>query len=610
MTRPHLALLRHASRRLPLPPLRAFHTTPRLRNVPKSPFQVFVDTLKQELRKNQEMQENMRQLQGDVGKMQDSETMRKMREAYERARIVASIKENPRLQKAAEALRRSGGQVGDAVGATLRQMEESEIVKGLGAISSRLARQLEHSTAPIRNTEAYRQLSETLVEALDDGGSALRIYTAADADAATVRRIKREARLRKIGRLPPSADVDSAEAAEAMLKAHDEAKAAREEGEVNEKHGAEAEAEAEAEADKAKPKPRPQGYAVRTRAVTENAAAGQALVLRPEPAYKQAWTAFKTNNGVMRRLSELREAYDESENAVVERVRGVTEWVGGLFEETEFARVTRALQAMEAGFNLETFTRELREYVVPEIVDAYHGAQRHLLRQWCGEATFNLLMATVEPYTSKGLVPQGKLLDVKGVEVVQAKMAENHVPLLVVGFTSQELVVFKDPKTGEVAAGSEERAEMCRYAMVLTRVEEELDNEITGGWKVVEVGPCSPLDLFRGGGCVVGDETDAVLPFSPGRWGVTARKKGAGSLPLNKRGPIDGLGSLVHRRRRVSWPIFQARSHRTALLLPLCSTTFFTNFFFLFFFFFFFLWLCFVRVCVLFTLRPLKMQKR
>jgi hypothetical protein len=28
---------------------------------------------------------------------------------------------------------------------------------------------------------------------------------------------------------------------------------------------------------------------------------------------------------------------------------------------------------------------------------------------------------------------------------------------------------------------------MCRYAMVLTRVEEEMDNEITGGWKVVEV---------------------------------------------------------------------------------------------------------------------------
>lgn len=97
----------------------------------KSPFQAFVDTLREELRKSQEMQENMRQLQGEAGKLQDSETMKKMREAYERARIVTSIKENPRLQAAADALRKTGGNVGDAVGATLRQMEESELIKGV-----------------------------------------------------------------------------------------------------------------------------------------------------------------------------------------------------------------------------------------------------------------------------------------------------------------------------------------------------------------------------------------------------------------------------------------------------------------------------------------------
>lgn len=77
----------------------------------------------------------MKQLQGEAGKMQDSETMKRMREAYERARIITSIKENPRLQKAADQLKKSGGQVGDAVGTALRQMEDSELIKGVSAAS-------------------------------------------------------------------------------------------------------------------------------------------------------------------------------------------------------------------------------------------------------------------------------------------------------------------------------------------------------------------------------------------------------------------------------------------------------------------------------------------
>lgn len=73
------------------------------------------------------MQDNVKTLQGEAGKLQDSETMRRMKEAYERARITTSIKENPRLMKAAQQLKEGGGKVSDAVGYTLKQMEESEI---------------------------------------------------------------------------------------------------------------------------------------------------------------------------------------------------------------------------------------------------------------------------------------------------------------------------------------------------------------------------------------------------------------------------------------------------------------------------------------------------
>ena len=55
--------------------------------MPKSPFQTFVEVLKDELRKDRELQENVKQLQGDVDKLQDAEALKKARAAYEKARV-------------------------------------------------------------------------------------------------------------------------------------------------------------------------------------------------------------------------------------------------------------------------------------------------------------------------------------------------------------------------------------------------------------------------------------------------------------------------------------------------------------------------------------------
>ena len=65
--------------------------------------------------------------------------------------------------------------------------------------------------------------------------------------------------------------------------------------------------------------------------------------------------------------------------------------------------------------------------------------------------------------------------------------------MFVITFATQEMLLFRNVKTGEIVVGAEDRVEQCHYAAVITRVEEELDNELTGGWKVVEVGPFAIL---------------------------------------------------------------------------------------------------------------------
>lgn len=81
---PRHLLLRRANLRT----VRHFHSSQRrLNELPQSPFQKFVQVLREELQKNRELQDNVRQVQGDVDKIQDMESLKRAREIYERARV-------------------------------------------------------------------------------------------------------------------------------------------------------------------------------------------------------------------------------------------------------------------------------------------------------------------------------------------------------------------------------------------------------------------------------------------------------------------------------------------------------------------------------------------
>ena len=77
---------------------------------------------------------------------------------------------------------------------------------------------------------------------------------------------------------------------------------------------------------------------------------------------------------------------------ITEHAHGATQTVGSWFDENESARVHRMMKAMDPTFTLESFERELREYIVPEVVDAYLSADQEALKLWCGEAVCGLVV--------------------------------------------------------------------------------------------------------------------------------------------------------------------------------------------------------------------------
>lgn len=70
---------------------------------------------------------------------------------------------------------------------------------------------------------------------------------------------------------------------------------------------------------------------------------------------------------------------------------------------------------------------------------------------------------------------------------MDTKILENDVPVFIISFATQEMLLFRNAKSGEIVVGSESKVEQCTYVAVVTRVAEELDNELTAGWKIVEV---------------------------------------------------------------------------------------------------------------------------
>lgn len=97
----------------------------------------------------------------------------------------------------------------------------------------------------------------------------------------------------------------------------------------------------------------------------------------------------------MQRMSALHSAYQESESPLVTPIRAVTSTIGSWFEENEVAQVTRMMRGLDPNFSRELFERELREYIVPEVVDAYLSADRESLTRWCSEAVSTLGVPSV-----------------------------------------------------------------------------------------------------------------------------------------------------------------------------------------------------------------------
>lgn len=229
----------------------------------------------------------------------------------------------------------------------------------------------------------------------------------------------------------------------------------------------------------------------RLKAVKTNDDAGFELVatsIESKESFSKKIEDFKEKTYFGRKLQEYKnKLWDESENPLIVILRTVNNKISGLFAETESGRVYGQFKLMDPNFSSELFTKHLREYIIPEVLEAYVKGDEKVLKQWFSEAPFNVYAAQQKGYREQNLLSDGKILDIRGVEIVSAKILPQHdIPVLVVGCRAQEIHLYRKAKTGEVVAGHASNILMSSYAMVFTRDPETVDDRETEGWKILE----------------------------------------------------------------------------------------------------------------------------
>ncbi|PKS06740.1 hypothetical protein jhhlp_006814 [Lomentospora prolificans] len=220
----------------------------------------------------------------------------------------------------------------------------------------------------------------------------------------------------------------------------------------------------------------------------EDPNAGTNVTLHKDAAWKEAWRDFRDTNKVVQGLFNVKNVYNESENPLISTARSITDSIAGFFAENENAMVIKKFREMDPQFKVEPFLQELREYMLPEVLDAYVKGDVETLKLWLSAAQFSVYEALTKQYLQMGMKSDGKILDIRNVDILKAKMLDpGDIPVFIITCRTQEVHVYRNAKTNELAAGMEDKVQLVTYAIGMTRVPEDVNNPETRGWRLIEM---------------------------------------------------------------------------------------------------------------------------
>ncbi|XP_074650553.1 mitochondrial import inner membrane translocase subunit TIM44-like [Tubulanus polymorphus] len=217
------------------------------------------------------------------------------------------------------------------------------------------------------------------------------------------------------------------------------------------------------------------------------------MVMHKDSKFFQSWQNFKDNNPYVHKVFDLKTKYDESDHLIVRFTRSFTDKVsdlfGGMFSKTEMSEVLTEIVKMDPTFDKEMFLKDCELDIIPNVLESLVRGDLEILKDWCSEATFNVLSTPIKQVQASNYTIGSRVLDISNIDLAAGKMMEQG-PVLVISFNAQQIMVIRN-KEGKVIEGDPEQIQKVLYVWALCRDQTELDPR--AAWRLMDISASSSV---------------------------------------------------------------------------------------------------------------------
>ncbi|XP_070775606.1 mitochondrial import inner membrane translocase subunit TIM44-like isoform X1 [Enoplosus armatus] len=128
------------------------------------------------------------------------------------------------------------------------------------------------------------------------------------------------------------------------------------------------------------------------------------------------------------KYDESDNALIRASRAVTDRV---TDFLGGLFSKTEMSEVLTEIVKADPTFDKDSFLKQCEKDIIPNILEAMIRGELDVLKDWCYEATYSQLAHPIQQARALGLLFQSKILDIDNIDLAMGKMMDQGPVLII-----------------------------------------------------------------------------------------------------------------------------------------------------------------------------------
>ena len=141
------------------------------------------------------------------------------------------------------------------------------------------------------------------------------------------------------------------------------------------------------------------------------------------------------------------------------------------------------LLLLDKDFVLEDWLMDVEDDFAPDMLQAYLTGDATLMNGLCGDTTKAQVSAFIAEREKNGFVQDNTILDIRGTNLLAARVFEKAPPIMVVQFTAQQINCTRDKK-GVIVEGKDDAVTNNFYVVAMQRDWDEEEEELQ--WKIVE----------------------------------------------------------------------------------------------------------------------------